>query len=82
MATDVGIRIGVEGEREFRTSLSAINSQIRNLNSEMRDVTSSFADMEDSEESVSARTDVLTRTIEVTEAKAQSLIKPIRQSEQ
>lgn len=69
MATDVGIRIGVEGEREFRTSLSAINSQIRNLNSEMRDVTSSFADMEDSEESVSARTDVLTRTIEVQKQK-------------
>ena len=69
MATDVGIRIGVEGEREFRTSLSAINSQIRNLNSEMRDVTSAFADMEDSEEAVAAQTEVLKRSITAQEQK-------------
>lgn len=69
MATDVGVRIGVEGEREFRTALSAINSQIRNLNSEMRNVVSSFDGMEDAEQSAAARSDVLNRSIEATQQK-------------
>lgn len=69
MATDVGVRIGVEGEREFRTALSAINSQIRNLNSEMRNVASSFDGMEDAEQSAAARSDVLNRSIEATQQK-------------
>lgn len=69
MATDVGVRIGVEGEREFRTALSAINSQIRNLNSEMRNVVSSFDGMEDAEQSAAARSDVLNRSIDATQQK-------------
>lgn len=69
MATDVGVRIGVDGEREFRTALSAINSQIRNLNSEMRNVVSSFDGMEDAEQSAAARSDVLNRSIEATQQK-------------
>lgn len=69
MATDVGVRIGVEGEREFRTALSAINSQIRNLNSEMRNAVSSFDGMEDAEQSAAARSDVLNRSIEATQQK-------------
>lgn len=69
MPTDVGVRIGVEGEREFRTALSAINSQIRNLNSEMRNVVSSFDGMEDAEQSAAARSDVLNRSIEATQQK-------------
>ena len=42
MATDVGIRIGVEGEKEFKSSLAAVNAQIKNLNTEMQSVAASF----------------------------------------
>lgn len=63
MTTDVGIRFGVQGERETRTALGAVNAQIRNLNSEMHSVVQSFAGMEDSEESVAAQSDVLQRSV-------------------
>lgn len=63
MATDVGARIGIQGEQQFRSALSNINSQIRSLNSEMRATVSSFAGMEDSEEAVSAQSEILERTL-------------------
>lgn len=63
MTTDIGARIGIEGEKEFKSSLSAINSQIKNLNSEMQSTVAAFADMEDSEEAVTAASGVLQRSI-------------------
>ena len=63
MTTDVSARIGIEGEKEFKSSLSAINSQMKNLNSEMQATVAAFADMEDSEEAVTAASDVLQRSI-------------------
>ena len=59
MATDVGIRFGIQGENETKNALKAVNSQVRNLTSEMRSVIQAFAGMEDSEEAVAARSDVL-----------------------
>lgn len=73
MANDVGIRIGVDGERQFRSALQAINAQARALNSEMRSVVSSFAGMEDSEESAAARADVLNRAISTQNQRLQLL---------
>ena len=35
MANDVGIRVGIEGEKQFRDSLKGINSQLKNLNTEL-----------------------------------------------
>ena len=49
MATDVSIRVGVDGEAEFRSALNGINSQIRNLNSEMKSVVSGFTGMDNAE---------------------------------
>lgn len=63
MATDVGIRFGIQGENETKNALKAVNSQVRNLTSEMRSVIQAFAGMEDSEEAVAARSDVLQRSI-------------------
>lgn len=69
MATDVGIRIGVEGEKEFKSSLAAVNAQIKNLNTEMQSVVASFEGMENSEEAVTAKSDILQRSIEVQQQK-------------
>lgn len=63
MATDIGARIGIDGEKNFRDSLTAINSQLKNLGSEMKSVVSSFTGMENSEKSVAAKSDVLQRSI-------------------
>lgn len=64
MATDIGARIGIDGEKSFRDSLSAVNAQLKNLGSEMKAVVSSFAGMEDSEESLTAQGKVLERSIQ------------------
>ena len=45
MATDVSIRVGVDGEKEFRSALNGINSQLKNLGSEMKAAVSSMNDM-------------------------------------
>ena len=64
MATDIGARIGIDGEKSFRDSLSAVNAQLKNLGSEMKAVVSSFTGMEDSEESLTAQGKVLERSIQ------------------
>lgn len=73
MATDVGIRFGIQGENETKNALKAVNSQVRNLTSEMRSVIQAFAGMEDSEEAVAARSDVLQRSIAAQGQKVQLL---------
>ena len=69
MSSDIGARIGIDGEKTFRDSLSAINSQIKSLNSEMKSVVSAFTGMEKSEDAVSAKSNVLQNTIAATEQK-------------
>lgn len=66
MAADIGARIGIDGEKAFRDSLNAINSQLKSLDSEMKAVVSQFADVEDSEEATAAKGDVLQRSVTVT----------------
>ena len=63
MAADIGARVGIEGEGTFRNSLKAINSQLKSLGSEMKSVVAAFTGMENSEEAVAKRGDVLQRSI-------------------
>ena len=73
MATDVSIRVGVDGEAEFRSALSGINSQIKNLNSEMKTIVTSMNGMDNAEEKVSQQTNVLGRTMDATKQKINTL---------
>ena len=43
MPTDIGPRIGIDGEKEFRNELNHISQQLRTLGSEMKAVTSEFS---------------------------------------
>ena len=43
MSVDIGPKIGIDGEAEFRKELGNINQQLRTLGSEMKAVTSAFA---------------------------------------
>ena len=69
MAADIGIRIGVEGEKVFKSALSGINAQLKNLNSEMKAAVSSMAGMGDEEAKAAKRSDILTRSIEASKQK-------------
>lgn len=73
MAVDIGPKIGIDGEKEFRQELTNINQQLRTLGSEMKAVTSSFEAGDRSEEALAAQTDVLNRQIDAQRQKLQQL---------
>lgn len=75
MANDVGIRVGVEGEKQFRDSLKGINSQLKNLNTELEASQKEFKDNADSQQALKAKTDILSRSIEATKQKVELLSK-------
>lgn len=71
MAYDIGPRIGVDGEAEFRRQLQQVNTSLKTLGSEMKAVTSAFIGQEDSIEALSAQNNVLTKSIEAQRDKLQ-----------
>lgn len=75
MAVDIGPKIGIDGEAEFRRQIQNINQQIKTLASESKAVIAAFEGMEDSEEAVGAKTNVLNRQIEAQEKKLAELRK-------
>lgn len=80
MAYDIGPRIGIEGEKDFREALRNINQQIKTLDSEMAYLTEEFNDNADSQEFVTAKTRNLTKQIEAQEQKVKELIKGLTAS--
>ena len=79
---DIGPRIGMDGEAEFRKSLQNINQQLKTLGSEMKAVTSAFDAGDSSEEKLAAQTGVLNRQIDAQEKKLQQLQKGLDASAQ
>ena len=73
MAVDIGPRIGIDGEKEFRQQLQNLNQQMRTLGSEMKAVTSAFDENDDSQEKWAAQSRVLTKQIETQEQRLQQL---------
>ena len=63
MADDFGLKIGVEGEREFKAALKNINQQFKVLGSEMKLVESRFDKQDRSVTSLTSRNEVLNRQI-------------------
>lgn len=73
MSDNFGIKIGVEGEREFKNSLREINNSFKVLASEMNLVTSGFSKQENSMNSLSSKSEVLNRQIGVQKEKIEIL---------
>ena len=73
MADDFGLRIGLEGEKEFKKALSDINQSFRVLGSEMRLVDSEFDRNDKSVEALTARNQVLNKEIEAQKQKIETL---------
>lgn len=69
MGYQIGPKIGIEGENEFRQTIKDINMNIKTLGTEMKAVTSTFAGQEKSVQSLSAENDVLGRTVDALEDK-------------
>jgi phage-related minor tail protein len=77
MADNFGLKIGVEGEKEFKKALADINSQFKVLGSEMKLATSQFDSNESSVESLTSKNEVLTKQIDAQKEKIETLRKAL-----
>lgn len=82
MAFDIGPRIGIDGESEFRKQLNNINTGIKTLGTEMQKVTSDFGDNANGQQALIAKNEVLNKTIEEQKRKLAEVAKALESSEQ
>lgn len=73
MADDFGLRIGVEGEKEFKKALAEINQSFKILGSEMKLVSLQFDKNDSSVQALSARNTVLNKEIDAQRQKVETL---------
>ena len=73
MSENFGLKIGLEGEREFKKSLAEINNSFKVLGSEMKLVDSQFDKNDKSAEALTARNQVLNKEIEQQKQKIDTL---------
>ena len=70
---DFGLKIGLEGEKEFKNSLAEINQSFKVLGSEMKLVESEFDKNDKSVEALTARNEVLGKQITAQKEKIEVL---------
>ena len=73
MADNFGLKIGVEGEREFKKALSDINQSFKVLGSEMNLVSSQFDKQDKSIQAITARNNALNKEIDAQKDKISTL---------
>lgn len=73
MADNFGLKIGVEGEKEFKNSLRDINSAFKVLASEMKLVSAQFDKQDKSVQAMSSRNAVLNKEIDLQKDKISML---------
>ncbi len=77
MATDIGPKIGLDGEKEFRAALQSMGQQLKTLGTEMRAVTSAFSANDRSQAALLAQSDVLTKKLSTQEARLAEIQKAL-----
>ena len=77
MGDSFGLKIGLEGEKEFKKALSDINQSFKVLGSEMKLVQSQFSKNDNSAEALAARTKTLTTQIDAQKQKIEMLQKAL-----
>lgn len=73
MADSFGLKIGLEGEKEFKAALVSINQSFKVLGSEMKLVESQFDKNDSSVQALTARNEVLQKSIEAQKQKIETL---------
>lgn len=82
MAVDIGPKIGIDGEAEFRQQINLLTAQIKTFGSEMQAVTSEFGDNQKSAEALTAKNEVLNKSIDAQSQKLEELKRGLSQSQQ
>lgn len=80
MAVDIGPKIGIDGEAEFRKALNNITQQLKTLGSEMNAVTSAFTDETKAQEKSSKTSAILSKEIAAQREKIDLLKKGLAES--
>ncbi|MDD4291075.1 MAG: phage tail protein [Clostridia bacterium] len=73
MADNFGLKIGLDGEKEFKKALADINSQFKVLGSEMQLIESEFGKNSTSVEGLTAKNQLLAKEIESQKSKIETL---------
>ena len=82
MAVNIGPKIGVDGEAEYRKEMNNIIQQAKTLSSEMKAVTSSFSKNDSEQKKLTAQTQVLNKQIEVQQKRVDKLAEMYQKSAQ
>lgn len=80
MATSIGPRIGIDGEKEYRDAINNIIQQGKTLDAEMRATAAAFADQANSEEASAKQADLLNQRIETQREYVQKLADMVAKS--
>ena len=80
MAVNIGPRIGIDGEAQFRKEISNLIQQQKTLASELKAVTSAFDKNDKSQESMTAQTKVLSQQIQVQQQRVEKLSQGLSES--
>ena len=80
MAVDIGPKIGMTGENEFRKSLGSINDQIKTLTAETNAATSAFDANDDSQKKLTAQAQGLAKQIDLQKEKVSMLSHGLEES--
>jgi hypothetical protein len=80
MAVDIGPKIGIDGEKEFRQELNQINTTLKTLGTEMKKVSSEFQENENSQEALKKKNEVLNKSIDEQKKKLEMVQKALQES--
>lgn len=80
MATDVSVKLGVEGEAQLKSALTGVNAQMKALKAEMNEAVSGFTKVTSAEEKTATQTGILGRQIETATQKVAIIEKQYNQA--
>lgn len=77
MPVNIGPKIGIDGEKEFRQNLNSISQQLKTLGTEMKAVTSAFDANDKSQENLANQSQVLTEQLSLQEKRIEEIQKAL-----
>ena len=80
MAVDIGPKIGIDGEAQFRREINEINQSLKTMAAEQKAVASAFDDEADAEKKAAAQKESLAKQIDAQKKKLELLEKGLRES--
>ena len=82
MAYDAGLKVGVEGESQFKAAIKNINANIKSLNAALKSSDAAFKGNEKSEQALTQKSKLLQQAIQATKQKVQALATQYEKSAQ